>query len=392
MAFSLDELTTPLTRQEVEAKIYAVLATRGVTTTAWKPGSVVRTMITASAMVMAAFSELAADVARAGFAETSRGGWLTLVARYGRNVERIAATFAEGEITLTNTGGGIYVLEVDDLVFANAESGKQYRNSESVTLGALETVTVGIRATEAGAASTSAPGEITELVTPLLGVTCTNAAPVVGADEETDAELRARYDEKLGSLSPMGPWDAYTYAAKMATREGGSRVGVTRVRTVPDSYGRLTVYVATASGAVSGAAADAGTDLGAVNEAIQQRAAPLAITADVVSATPVAVPVTYKAWMLNTSGLTPTGITETVEDRLVAFFAEQPIGGNRIGVGGALFHDAIRTVIGSALPQIFHVELTVPLADVSLSAGQVAVLGTVTATSIIQVSPSEGGA
>lgn len=391
MTYSIDELTTPLTRAEVEQRIYAALAARGVTVTAWKPGSVMRTMIAASAIVMSAFSELTARAARAGFAETAEGPWLSLVAWHGRRVQRIEATYAEGQITLTNTGGGVYVLDVDDLIAANAESGKQYRNTEAVSLGALETATVAVRAVEAGAASTAAPGEITALVTPLLGVTVTNAAPVVGADAETDAELRARYDERLGALSPMGPWDAYTYAARMATRADGSRVGVSRVRTVPDGAGGVTVYVATASGGVGGTAGDVGTDLGAIDEAIAQRAEPLAVTAVAASAAVVAVPVTYKAWILNTSGLTETQIRETIEDALVAWFAVQPIGGHRAGVTGRLYHDAIRTVIGASIPQIFHVEITAPAGDVVLAASEVAVLGAVTATSIVQVSPTREG-
>lgn len=391
MTYSVDELVRPLTRAEVEAKIYAALAARGVTTTAWKPGSVVRTMIAASAIVMHAFSELQARGIRGGFAELAEGKTLTLAAWHGRRVARIEATYAEGSITLTNTGGGVYVLDADDLIVANVESGKQFRNVAPVALGALESATVGIRAVEAGAASTSAPGEIAALVTPLLGVTVTNPAPVVGADEETDAELRARYDARLGALSPMGPWDAYTYAARMATRLDGSRVAVSRVRTVPDGAGGLTVYVATASGGVSGVVGNLATDLGAVDEAIAQSAEPLAITAVAASAAVVPVPVTYKAWVLNTSGLSPAQITERIEDALVAWFAVQPIGGHRVGVVGRLYHDAIRTVIGSSIPEIFHVELTAPAADVVLAASEVAVLGAVTATSIVQVSPTREG-
>lgn len=389
--YTVDELVTPLTRAEVEAKIYAALAARGVTTTAWKPGSVVRTMIAASAIVMSAFSELTAKATRTGFAELAEGKWLTLVAWHGRRVARVEATYAEGSITLVNAGGGIYAMDADDLIVASVESGKQYRNTEGFSLGALETVTIGVRAIEAGAASTAAPGEITSLVTPLLGVSCSNAAPVVGADAETDAELRARYDERLGALSPLGPWDAYTYAARMATRADGSRVGVSRVRTVPDGAGGVTVYVATASGGVSGTASNPATDLGAVDEAIAQSAEPLAITAAAASAAVVPVPVTYKLWILNTSGLSPAQIAETVEDALVAWFAVQPIGGHRAGVTGKLYHDAIRTVIGASIPQIYHVELTAPAADVVLAASEVAVLGAVTPTSIVQTSPTREG-
>lgn len=389
--FSLDQLTTPLTREQVQTKIYDVLATIGVTTTTWKPGAVVRTMIAACAIVLAALSVLVSRIARSGFLELAEGAWLALVARHVFGEEKIYATFAEGEITLTNAGGGIYDYDADEVTFRNPTTGAQYRNTASLHLDALGSATIPIRAIEAGAASSSSPGSITELVTPLNGVTCSNAFGVVGRDEDEDPALRARAQEKLGSRSPFGPWDAYTYAAKRATRADGSLVGVTRVRTVKDGMGGITVYVATSSGEVTGTAADPSTDLGAVEEAIQRRAAPLTITADTESATPVIVPVTYSAWTYNTSGLTETQIKDAIAARLLTFISEQPIGGNKVGMSpGYIYRDAIAAVIGSALPQIFHVVITWPAADVALTVSQVAVLGTVTATAITHVPPPEG--
>jgi uncharacterized phage protein gp47/JayE len=400
MAFTLEDLTTPLTREQVQEKIYDVLALVGTNTTSWKPGAVVRTMIVACAIVIAALSRLTALIARSGFLELAEGAWLALVAWYVYAVKKDYAAFAEGEVTLVNSGGGIYELDADDLVVGNPTTGKQYRNVSPISLGVLATVTVPIRAVEAGAASTSAPAAITELVTPLLGVTCTNAAPVVGRDDEEDPALRARCSEKLGSLSPNGPWDAYSYAAKNAPRADGSKVGVTRVRSRKDGFGNVYTYVATASGGVTGTVGDLDTDLGVVDEAIQLTSAPLAVTAHVASAVPVSIAVTYRLWLYNTSGLTEQQIKDRVAARLVPFMSGQPIGGNVVGADpGKVFVDAIRTAIGSTtvsdaadaarLP-IFHVVVTVPSADVELDIDEVPVLGTVTALSVTQVPPGEG--
>lgn len=390
MALSLDDLTTPLTRAQVEASIYDVLGIVGVDTTSWKSGAVVRTMITATSIVLAAFSSLTASVARGGFLELAAGDWLTLVARYVYGVERVEATFAEGTVTLTNAGGGVYALSADDLVVANPTTGKTYRNTGSIALGALATVTVPIRATEAGAASTSTPGAITSMVTSLLGVTCTNASAVVGQDAESDPTLRQRCSEKLGSLSPNGPWDAYTYAARGALTQAGIPVGVTRVRITKDGFGNVNVYLATASGVVTGSAANPATDLGAVNEAIQQLAAPLAVTANVASATAVTIPVTYQVWIYNTTGMTAAQIQAAIDARLTAFFSAMPIGGHVIGGDpGKVFQDALRAVISGTRPEIFHVVVSAPAADTVLSLSEVAVLGTITAT-ISQVAPGDG--
>lgn len=382
----LEELTRPLTRDEVEAKIYEVLALIGVSTTSWKPGAVVRTMIAACSILLAAFSTLTANIARSGFLELAEGKWLALVAYHVYGVEKRYATLAAGQVTLTNEGGGTYALDADELTLINVITGKTYRNTASFTLDALSTLTIDVYAVEYGSASTAIAGTITIIQSPSMpAVTVANALAVVGLDEERDPSLRARCAEKLGALSPNGPWDAYSYAARNALRDDGSPVAVTRVRTSKDGYGIVTTYVATATGAVTG------PDLLAVDEAIQMRAAPLAVTAFVLSATPVTIAVSYRVWLYNTSGLSEAQITSAISARLALFMSGQPIGGNVLGAGlGAVFHDALRTVIGSTLPQIFHVELVTPAGDTSLAISAVPVLGTVTALAINQVPPSEG--
>ncbi|MBA3841092.1 MAG: baseplate J/gp47 family protein [Actinobacteria bacterium] len=391
MATPFDDLITPVTRQEVEAKIYEILGLVGVSTTSWKSGGVVRTVIVAFSAVIAAFSSLQALIARSGFLELANDRWLTAVAHHVYNVDRELATFAAGQVTLINTGGGIYTYDPSDLTFVNARTGKTYRNQAAVVLGALSTLTVAIAATESGSNSTAAPGEISLLQNALPGVLCSNAASVVGADDELDPALRVRCAEKLGALSPLGPWDAYSYVARNARRLDGSAIGIKSVRTVPDGFGNLTVYVASSSGTVAGDQNNPATDLGAINDAVQKLAAPLAVSAYTVSATPVIVSPMISVWLYNTSGLTPAQIQAAITAKLVAFFAAQPLGGNIVtGQLGKLYLDAMRTAIGSALPQIFHVAISTPATDVDIGLSQIAVLGAITFAGLTQVPPSEG--
>lgn len=389
---TLEELTTPLTRAEVQASIYSTLTALGVNTTVWKPGSVVRTMIVAVSIVLAAFSKLQTDIAKSGFLELSVGPWLTLVARYVYGVERDLATFATGAVTLDNSGGGVYALDPDDLIFSNPITGKTYRNTAAVSIAALQTgVVVAIQATEVGTASSAAPGAITVLTTPLIGVTCSNALAVVGHDEETDPGLRARCSEKLGALSPFGPWDAYAYAVRNAVRVDGTSIGVTRVRITKDGTGIVNVYCATASGTVPGASVDPTTDLGIANAAIQQLAAPLGITANTFTAAALPIAVTYEAWMYNTSGRTPLQVQAAIATRLGEFMASQPIGGNVISpAAGKVFADAIRACIAATFSEIFHVVVTVPAGDTTLTVSEVPTLGAIVATDVHQVPPPEG--
>lgn len=384
---TLDDLTTPMTADEAKAAIYAYLAARGVSTTNWKAGSVVRTMIAAVSVVLAALSSLQAAVARGGFLDLASGDWLTLLARYVYNVDRDLGSFASGFVTLNNTGGGSFSGDPDDLIFRNPTTGKLYRNTAAYTIAPLETgVLVAIQAVELGSASTSAASTITAMDTPLIGVTCSNAAAVVGSDPEDDQTLRIRCREKTGTASPNGPADAYAYFARSAKRPDGSSIGVTRVRVVPDGIGGVDVYVATASGGVTGSSGSPATDLGIIHEELQTKATPQCITERTSSASALTVAVTYELWVRSTVGATSSEIQATASERLVDYMAAQPIGGEIIppAVSGSIYVSALEAVVGSAVPRadLVRVAVTLPAADVAVGATEAPVLGTVTCTAV----------
>ena len=121
---TLDELTTPVTVDEWKTSIYSVMGRVGVDTTSWKPGAVVRTIVTAVSIMLAALSVLIAAIAAGGFLELATGMWLTLLARYQYGVERQEATRATGQVTITNSGGGIYDFDPEDLVVLHATTQK----------------------------------------------------------------------------------------------------------------------------------------------------------------------------------------------------------------------------------------------------------------------------
>jgi phage-related baseplate assembly protein len=389
--FDLDGLTTPVTRQEVQTSIYQVLGILGVDVTSWKTGAVVRTEIVSTSIILSAFSKLMNLIARSGFLELSEGEWLTLVAHHVYGVDRLDATFATGEVTLTNAGGGSYSEAAGDLTFLDPTTGKTYVNIGAVTIPPLTTVTnVAVQATEAGTPR-SLPGGISQMVTTLTGVSVSNPSAIVGQAEETDQELRTRCSAFLGSLSPMGPWDAYNYAARNAVRDDGSNIGVTRTQNTKDGFGNVDIYCATKTGAVPTSGSPSDLDL--VDTAIQMRAAPQGIAAHTHSVTEVAIPISYKLWMFNTSGLTTTEVTNAVASRLTDFMSDQPIGGNVKDTDpGKVFVDAIQSTIGTALPEIFHVEVTAPSVDVVLAIGEVPTLGTITVVpgDIHQIAPPDG--
>lgn len=382
---TLQELTTPLTKDEIEAAIFAAIEARGVATTSWKPGAVARTIIAGTALVLSAFSILQQRIAESGFLELAVDDWLTLVARFVYGVDRDLGSFASGNCTFDNSGAGVYALTVGGVIVSNSATGKTYTNTAAFTLAAFETgKIVPMQAIEIGSDSTSPATFIDTMVTALAGVSVTNVAALVGTDEDTDPELREKCLAKTGTLSPNGPSDAYRFVALEAEKDDGTPAGVTRVTTVPDGEGNVTVYVANASGPVTGSIGDTSTDLGAVDEAVQTQVVPLAVTATTVSAVAFTQPVTYEVWIDSGIGITASDLAIQIATDLSAFFSALPIGGTgRTAGGGFLFKQAIEGVIAESIGTAFLIdkEITVPVPLSSVvAANEAPVAGTILPT------------
>lgn len=372
---TLDELITPMTLDEARESVYAGLAAAGANVTLWKAGAPTRTIVAALAIVVYALSAMQAAIAKSGFLLHARGSWLTVVAKYVYDVDRDLGAFATGTLTLNNSAGGVYSYAAGTLTFSNGS--KTYKNTAAVTVNALQTgVLIAIQADELGSASTTAANTITTLVTPLPGVTCTNAAALVGFDEESDELLVARSMAKTGSLSPNGPKDAYRYFATSTPRADGTSIGVNRVLSVADGAGGVAVYVATPSGAVTGTEGNPATDLGAIAAAIWQNAEPLSVTAHLYSATLLDVAVTYALVVRDSVGKTNAQIQAAVTAALTTYLAGVPIG----GFTGSIDVESLKAVIGSAVgvAYLISVSVTVPSVDVVVATTQAPRLGTET--------------
>lgn len=381
---TLSELTTPLTKDEVEDAIFAGIEARGVKTTAWKPGAIARAIITGTAIVLSSFSILQQRIAESGFLELATGDWLTLVAKFVFGVERDDGSFAAGDVEFNNAGPGVFAPGVGDIIVSNSTTGKTYRNTVAFTLSAFETgKLVPCQAIEIGSDSTSPIGFIDTLVTILSDVTVTNPIALVGTDPDTDPELREKALAKTGTLSPNGPADAYRFVAFAATKDDGTPVGITRLTTVPDGSGNVVVNIANATGPVSGSIGDTTTDLGAVDEAIQTQVVPLAVTATTVSAEALGIPVTYEVWIRGTVGLTVSEIKTQIDTALATFMSVQPIGGSKKVAGpGFVFKEAVEAVISETIGTINLIDksITSPATDTSVASDEAPVIGAIVST------------
>ncbi|AUX25162.1 uncharacterized protein SOCEGT47_057060 [Sorangium cellulosum] len=370
----IDQLTKPLTRKQVRESIYRLLAAMNLPVTAWQDGGVAKAIISVVAAIFAGFTEVIALAIRANFLDTAEGIWLTLLAYYVYGVQRIEATFASGEVQLVNAGGGIFEFEPGEFICKHAVSGQQYTNVAFFRLEAGQTLTVAIRALEAGSRSSATPGQINVLVTTMRGVTCSNPAPVVGRDGETDPELRERCRDSLGALSPNGPEAAYIYWAKSARRADGQPVNVNRVWvSKASSVGHVTVYVASPSGAVPGTIGDDSTDLGAVDKAIRSKVVPLGVTCTVASAVPRPIPVTGTAWVQAAANVSNDEWQDIFNAQIRIYLSEAPIGGYVLSSPpGHVFRNAIIGTVEGTSKFVIKFDPTLP-EDTTIAEGEVPV-------------------
>ncbi len=374
MPLPIDQVITVTTADEIETEVLSLCATAELSTSAWQDGSVVRTIITILSQVIAAKSELEPEIAKGGLGDLASPEWAKIWAQSIYDVLFVEAASATGTVDLANSSATVYTPAAGELIVANTNSGQTYRNLNALTIPASGSLAdVAIQADIVGIAGDAAPGEITTLVSALVGVTVTNPVAVLGADEETTSALVARTRAKLGSLSPLGPKDAYNYVAQTPELAATS-TPITRSKTTADSAtGEVTVYCATAEGApISG-------DIDIVQAALDKWAEPWCVTATAVAANELSVDITYQVWIR--TSLTSAQVQTAIELALLHYLASVPVGGVVVPPDdGSIYVESITHVIHTTFPGIERVLVTIPAADLDLAAYEVPVLGTITPT------------
>lgn len=393
MTISIDDILTPMSLTACETSIYTVLGWLGVPTTGWKPGGVARAIVTMVATMQQAASEMVSNIGRSAFFSSASGDWLSMVAQQTYGVNRIEATFADGTVLLTNSGGGDYSsppLGVGEVIVSCSNSGKTYVNTSEISLGPATSATGTFRAEDSGAASNALPGEIDTMQTALVGVTCSNTTTFVAADEQSDESLRSTIESKIDSLSPCSPAQAYNYAMLHATRADGTSLGVTRSTTVGGSTtGAVYVYVASAAGGTyTGDSEDPSTDLGRLTQIAQETVAPIGPSVFVKSAINQPIDVVYAAYSTVSSSYSATASTGLISSAVEEFLSSMSIGGRVIpgDTVGRLYRDELTAAIRSAVPSVFHVAYLVPWDGTEIQQGHVATLGSITGAVILVTS------
>jgi hypothetical protein len=319
--------------------------------------------------------------------------------------ERRGETYATTTLRLTNSGGSTHYIAPEALTLARSGHPEiTYRNSADasvyVDVGGTKRLSPGayvdleIVAESPGSGSNAAAGEITVLVSSLIGVTVSNAAAAIGEDREAAPAARARAREQATSTSPNGAADKYRYYA--TTQLGGApllrndgseaAVGITKIWVSPfSSTGVVDVYYADDDGP-----ADA-TDVASANENIVLRVVapgdcitfgPTPDGGDAATATPVVVTWAVK-YQATYQGRPVAGadVKAAIVAALTARFTDVPIGGfDQVSGAGTLYVSDLRGTVDSAHPAIYSTTLSAPAGDVAITLGHVAVLTTPTGT------------
>ena len=365
MTLSIDDLITEETPDSSLSSILSIAVALGFPVTDWQPTGMLRNIAVLMAHKASDLSRLVALIGRMGFLELAERGWLTMLAKATYNVDRIPATFAQTSLTLTNASVAAFDAPALSLHFVTP-LGLSFTNLNVVHVNASSAASIPIRAEVAGAAGgTTGAGSITALATPVIGLTMTNAAGLVGYDEESDANLRQRCRDKIGSLSFGGPAGAYAYAVKTAlTVAPISRATVTAIAT----NGHVRVVIATSGGAPTS------SDL-AIAATAAQAYAPQGVTVDVVAAVEHPITFTGDVWVSGSS-LTDAQITQAVASSLTGYMSARPIGGDVIppATTGIVDREAMVARM-YALQGTVKATLTAPAADVPLSALEVPTVG-----------------
>jgi uncharacterized phage protein gp47/JayE len=282
------------------------------------------------------FADTAADVARHG------GIW---------GVSRLLATAPTGQVALNGLAGVVLPAGIG----LAAAGGAVYVTQAAITLagGGADLVTVTALAT--GTAGNLAAGATLVPSAPIAGLTSATVAAggLVGTDDEALEAWRARILARIRLGADYGQAGSYARAALGVA-------GVAYAAEKPGWLGAGTVGVVVA---MAGPAVPNSTQLAIVQAALDaMRPVCASVTAVAASLLPVAV----------TVHLVPdTAATRAaVQSALALFFQTEA------AIGGTLYASRLDEAISSASGEYAHTR-SLPAGDVTLSAAQLATLGTV---------------
>lgn len=247
---TLSDFITPPTADQIYERLIGFCRDRGLPTTSWGPLSWIPTVLRAFAEVLADAWFAVAQLANGGVLDLAVGRWLDRIAVNWYGDRRKDPIFTLGTFHLADGGGGPHPVLAGQCT-VSAPGGLLYRNVAPFTVPAGGSVDPTFFAAAVGSAYNIPNNATLSLVTALPTVVVTNPPigstgtwiTTLGADVESDPELRKRLSLKWALLSTGSPPAAYKAIALALA--GVSRAAVDDKN--PDGAGSLRVYIDAAS-------------------------------------------------------------------------------------------------------------------------------------------------
>lgn len=288
------------------------------------------------------------------FPDTSEAEYLERQANlFG--ITRNPATYAAGNVVVTGTSGTL----VPTGALLQRADGTQYTTDADVTLSG-GTGTVAVTATVAAAAGNADINTVLQFVSPVAGVdanaTVTTGGLSAGDDPEADAALRIRLLERMQSPPHGGAAFDYIAWAKEVT-------GVTRAWVYPEELGIGTVTVRF----VRDDDADIIPSAGEVEDVQDYIDARRPVTATVTVVAPTPVELDFEIEISPDNAAVRAAIEAELADLLTR--EAEP--------GGTILISHIREAVSVAAGEYDHTLIS-PVANVTHTTGQIAVMGEIT--------------
>lgn len=345
-----------MTAREFLASMIETARALALPVTSWRVGDPTLTAYTWLSEQLTTRDAAAAALGEAAWLSTAPPGYDTIVASEVYGIEREGATYAQPSVTVTNTGGGSYVIEPGMLRTKATSINKTYHSigDSPVTLDPGGTATFLCEADEAGSASSVIANEIDAFVAPaLLGLEIVSSTAAAARDEQSAAALRDACLDSLGALSPNGPDDAYEFVATRAELTGVDDIAFARANG-DSTTGAVVTYVAGASGLVASASKTAAL------AAILKWATPKGHTPTVLDATPYPVAVTATAY-----GELPADFETRISSAIVAAISAMKISDGTLVIARSAFDAAAH----AAVPALTRFVVTLPTTDALVPLG-----------------------
>jgi uncharacterized phage protein gp47/JayE len=273
---------------------------------------------------------------------------------------RIAATFASGSIDLVGEDGTV----VSEATRFRRADGVEFDSTADATI-ASGTAVVPVTAVLPGETGNCDAGMKLSFLSPVAGAanpaTVHSGGITGGGDQETDEALRTRLLQRIRTPPHGGSFDDYDGWARAAL------VGVTRVWVTSPNPGEVLVLFVMDGGGGAGGIIPSVGQIAVVQDYIDDFGRrPVTASVAVDAPTTTAVAFTIDLGTNDTSA-----IRAAVSAELVDLFRRES------SPGGTILLSHIREAISGAAGEVDHV-LTVPSANVVLSANHIPILGTIT--------------